>query len=411
MTAITPAATTTAAASLRRRRPRRAGARAGSSSGSAAAGAGRRLFSKSRRGQKLTVDRVGLGRRIRSKLLRQEPPAPFVDLERLGPVARGRVCLHQPPVPGLTERLEGDHLVGPLRRLCGVAETKGCVPEHRPCAALEIGQLSALLVDPGAGFARQERLTHQGRGQRCSRPRLLELSGGERCLRRGDRVRRDDHIDPGSFREIEPVAAECAGQRGPAVDACVREGTAQLARDHRQRLVPGRGRCLSPERLGELVLRHRPAPFRNQVREDEATLPAREPSSVEHDTVGFDCDTPCEEDPQLYGSGHPLGLILPRRRRDCAGASRVRALERHSCDLKASFRRAFPALRICMCGLSTVVDRLREAAEAAGADKQDVLDAAVSELGHDARVELGGQVATGRTAESSQVGALILLLN
>ena len=288
----------------------------------------RRLFSKGRRGQKLTVDRVGLGRRIRSKLLRQEPPAPFVDLERLGPVARGRVCLHQPPVPGLAERLEGDHLVGPLRRLCGVAETQGCVPEHRQCAALEIGQLSALLVDPGAGFARQERLTHQGRGQPCSRPRLLELSGGERCLRRVDRVRRDGHIDPGSFREIEPVAAECAGQRSPAVDACVRERTAQLARDHRQRLVPGRGRCLSPERLGELVPRHRPAPFRNQVREDEATLPAREPPSVEHDTVGFDCDTPCEEDPELYGSGHPLGLILPRWKTDRAGAGRVIALER-----------------------------------------------------------------------------------
>ena len=35
------------------------------------------------------------------------------------------------------------------------------------------------------------------------------------------------------------------------------------------------------------------------------------------------------------------------------------------------------------------VDRLREAGEAVGADKQDVLDAAVSELGHDARPEAG----------------------
>jgi hypothetical protein len=68
--------------------------------------------------------------------------------------------------------------------------------------------------------------------------------------------------------------------------------------------VSGHGQSPHPRQ----TVSHREPRKSNQVGEDEATLPAREPTSVEHDTVGFDCVTPCEEDPQLYGSGHPLGL-------------------------------------------------------------------------------------------------------
>ena len=111
--------------------------------------------------QECTVDRVCLRRRIRPKLLGKQQPAPFVHLERLGPVARGRVRLHQPSIPGLAKRLESDRLLGPLRRLRRVAETQACLGEHVQRTALDVGELAPLRLHPRAVLPRQERLARQ----------------------------------------------------------------------------------------------------------------------------------------------------------------------------------------------------------------------------------------------------------
>ena len=94
----------------------------------------------------------------------------------------------------------------------------------------------------------------------------------------------------------------------------VREQAAQLAHDHGQRLVPGRGRCLAPQGLGELVPRHRPALLGHQIREQEPTLPPREALLVDHHAVGLDCDPTREENLQLATPRHSLTRILPRFR-------------------------------------------------------------------------------------------------
>ena len=120
-----------------------------------------RLFSKGRRGQKLAVDRFGLGRGVRPKLLCEQPPAPFVDLECLGPVARGRVRLHQPPVAALAKRLEGDGLLGPFGRIRGIAEAEAGHAEDLQRPGLEVADFAPLLLHPDAVVARQERLTHE----------------------------------------------------------------------------------------------------------------------------------------------------------------------------------------------------------------------------------------------------------
>ena len=56
----------------------------------------------------------------------------------------------------------------------------------------------------------------------------------------------------------------------------LREHAAQLAREHRQRLLPRRWRRLAPERRCDLVSRNRPSVLGDEIGKEEATLAARE---------------------------------------------------------------------------------------------------------------------------------------
>jgi hypothetical protein len=62
---------------------------------------------------------------------------------------------------------------------------------------------------------------------------------------------------------------------------------------------------------GELVARHRSAFLGYQVGEQDPALSPREARLVDQDTVGLDCDSTCEEDPQLQRTRHVLAEILP----------------------------------------------------------------------------------------------------
>ena len=255
-----------------------------------------------RRSQKLAIDRFGFGRRICAELLREQPPAPLVHLQRLGPIARRRMSLHQPPVPALPKRLETDRLLGPLRRLRGVAETQAGVAQHGQRADTDVVELAPFLLDPGAVLPWQERLRHQRPGQLGIGSRPFEIARRERLLGLVGRDRRCSQVDPRSFRQLEPVTTERVRQRASAVEARVRERAPQLARDHRQRLFPGRGRHRPPEHLGKLVSRYQPPLPGNEICEDEPALPAGETSLVQHYTVGLDCDATRQKHPQLHGA-------------------------------------------------------------------------------------------------------------
>ena len=193
--------------------------------------------------------------------------------------------LHQTAVAGFVERREGDGLLRPLRGPRCIARTQARIGQSAQRAAADIGELAPLLVDPCALLPGQEGLSYERRGQRGRGLRLVEVSRRERFLRLLRGVRRGDDVDPAPLGQVEPVAAEGAGQNVRAVDAPVREHAAQLAHDHGQGFLPRRGRRLSPQCLRELVPRHRPALLGHQVREQEPTLPPREERLVDHRTV------------------------------------------------------------------------------------------------------------------------------
>ena len=102
----------------------------------------------SRRLEQAAVDRLGLGRRVGAELLREQPSAPLVHLERLRAVAGGGVRLHQAPVSGLAKRLEGDRLLGPAHRLRRSHPTQATRPPGRQRAATNVCELTPLLLDP-----------------------------------------------------------------------------------------------------------------------------------------------------------------------------------------------------------------------------------------------------------------------
>ena len=71
------------------------------------------------------------------------------------------------------------------------------------------------------------------------------------------------------------------------------------------------GGAVAPERLGELVARHRSALLGHEVGEQEPTLAPEELRIVDHHAVGLQCDPTSEEDPQLQPGCHRLACILP----------------------------------------------------------------------------------------------------
>ena len=114
-----------------------------------------------RRLEQPAVDRLGLRRRIRPELVSEEPSAPLVHAQRLGAIAAGGVRFHQEPVSGFAKRLEGDRLLGPLRRFARIARSQARIGENAEGTCADIGEVAALLFDPRAVLSRQERLPRQ----------------------------------------------------------------------------------------------------------------------------------------------------------------------------------------------------------------------------------------------------------
>ena len=249
--------------------------------------------------EQLTVEGVGLGRRVRAKLLRKQSSAELVHPQRLGAVARGSVGLHQAPVPRLSVTLECDRLRSPLRRLRRVARPKTCFPETVERTETNSLQLAALLIDPAPVLSRQERRPRQRRSLERDRFRVFDLTLRQRCLGLANRVGRGDHVDPGRVWEAQPVAAECAGESPRTVEPALREHAAQLAHEHRERLLPRRRRRFAPERLRELFAWHRSALLGHEIGKQEPTLPPREALLVDRHAVCLDCDSTREKNFQL----------------------------------------------------------------------------------------------------------------
>ena len=288
-----------------------------------------RCFSRGRVEQ-AAVERIGFRRGVGAQFVGEEPPAPLVHPKGLGAVAGRDVRLHQAPVPRLAKRLERRQLLRPRHRLRGVAGAQTRLGKDGQPSHTDLGQLAALLLHPRSVVAGQQGLLEERRRERAFCLRLVKVARSECVLRAHRRVRRGDDVDPRPLGQLEAIAAERTGQRARAVDPAVREQAAQLARDHRQRLLPGRWRRVLPERFRELVPRNSPPSLGHQVREEQPALPPREARLVDYVTVGFDGDAPREEDPQLRPASHSLVSILPRFRPTFLGSHELAVKTRRS---------------------------------------------------------------------------------
>ncbi len=207
--------------------------------------------------------------------------------------------LHQTPVSRLAERLERNRLLGPRRRGRRIAQTQTRVDQTAECATTDVGEFTPPFLHPVSLLTGQEGAPRQRRGAHGRRFRLLKIVG-RLCLLR--RVHSSQDVDPRSFRQVESIAAERAGQLDCTVGTELGKERAKLAREHGQRLVPARGRRLLPQRLGELIARHRPGLLEHQVGEEEPTLPPREAVLADNHAVGLDGDSTCEKNSQLQAS-------------------------------------------------------------------------------------------------------------
>ena len=224
--------------------------------------------------------------------------------------------VHQASIARLAERRECDRPLRPLRGLGRLARTEARIGERAERTAAYIGELAALLLDPRSVFSGQEGLSRQGLGERTGCLRPLEIACRERFLRLARCGGGHQHVHPGPLGQDEPIAAERRCQGVCAVDAVLRECAAQLAGDHGERFLPRRGRCLTPQGLGELVARDRPALLGHEVGEQQPALSPVEPLLVDHHAVGLDGYPTCEEDPQLEPPSRSLpafclDLVLP----------------------------------------------------------------------------------------------------
>src|SRR5262249_7092254 len=154
----------------------------------------------------------------RAELVGEEPPAPLIGAERLGPVAGRNVRLHQPPVPRLPERLQRDRLLRPLHRLGRLTRTQARIREHTERTATNIGELAPPLLHPHPLLARQERLTQQRLRKRRVTRRLLEITDRKRSRSPVRRGRGHEHVDPRALGQLEPVTAERRSERTRTVD-------------------------------------------------------------------------------------------------------------------------------------------------------------------------------------------------
>ena len=210
-----------------------------------------------------------------------------VDEQRLRRVPLRHERLHQEPVPALAIGSAVDQSPGgTLRRL----ELTAADLEARPADELErahedLVEALPLLGDPGRVFSGQQLsgrdVLRDAAGAPCARKVALrdETLGAVQAL--GRRFQ----IDPGRVGESQPHIT-------PALE---RYDPAQL---REQRAEPVRIGGLVPERIGELVPRHRPVPVDGEERERDPPL---SPGQIPFDAPPVDArDEPAAElDPRL----------------------------------------------------------------------------------------------------------------
>src|SRR5262249_27730262 len=144
--------------------------------------------------------------------------------------------------------------------------------EAAPCGALQgpdldLLEVSAHLVDPGALLPREEpALTDVVRNQ-CWADRRVPVASGDRRLGAMDAVARRFDVDARAGGQLEPdrvAGGEGAlGQQAP-----------QLRQQRRERRIRSRRKRSRPERLDELLTARYSVAMDSEVCEQKAALPA-----------------------------------------------------------------------------------------------------------------------------------------
>ena len=180
----------------------------------------------------LEISGLGLGRRIRAKLVGEETPAALVHAERLGTVAGDRICLHQPAIPTLPVGLERCELLRMPDRLPRITRCERAIGKALQCLDEELAQLPTLLLDPRAVLAGQEAAAREHDRFPGGLTRRIDVPCAQRRLGLTGRLAGSSDVDPGARREHELVAAERTSERSLAVDAALFEQRSQLAHKH-----------------------------------------------------------------------------------------------------------------------------------------------------------------------------------
>ena len=183
--------------------------------------------------------------------------------------------------------------------------------EHGQRAEPDLRVLAALLLDPGRLLARQEGPPQERCRLSGLRLRRLEVARRERPLRLLDRFRRRDHVDPRPLGQLEPVAAERAGERSRRRRPLRRAGRAACSRP-----LPApcpRSRAASRPRAPRRARpaeRPAPAPSRGRRRAADPGAPGGGPRRAA--AAAARSHPAGDEDLQVQRSNHELDAILPR---------------------------------------------------------------------------------------------------
>ena len=148
------------------------------------------------------------------------------------------------------------------------------MPEAPPRRAfqgpdLDPVQLSAQLLDPVTFLTRQETALADVVRDEGRPDRPVPVTGGDECLGAMDPIPRRLEVHSGVASELQPDLT--SPDKG-----AVGQQSSQLREQRRERQVGSRGKLSRPQRLGDLVSTSHSIAIDGEIREQEASLPARQ---------------------------------------------------------------------------------------------------------------------------------------
>ncbi len=322
---------------------------------------------------------VGLdrfGRRGGAELVAQQRPQALEHPHALGDVAARGERLHQQHVPGLAVRLGLDQRP---RRAFDRCQLRATEPQPRATDHLErlqprVVELAARRLEPAGVRARQQPSAGDVERHLGERPRGAGVATLERLPGAPELGARGFEVHPHRLGQVQDQLF-AAGQRGPA------QPRAQPRQQRAKRPVL-RCRCvLGPQRPDQLLAADVASAVQEQVREQQAYLPAAEPVGP-LDAVDFDGQSPAQLNASALTTAGRHGNVLETYRQ-----RRLRILPGVDRAITDSLGGAHevtpePRGRTAVIEESRLVAHCECGAQLAGASEQELFEAVQQHLAH-----------------------------